>query len=232
MKKFQLSAIAILAMLLLSQPSWSADHVDSPIARSDPAADVTDQYLWMSPDAKTIFIVMGFFRNASVDSRFSDSVQYVVHTTSRQKFGDPPSAEVDIICVFSKAQIIQCWAGDESYVTGDASNPNGITSADGKLRVFSGLRSDAMFFNSAGFRDTARTVTTALPSLQVDTAGCPTVDPATSATLVNKLRTTAGGPAVNAFNKLNDLDIILTVDKSILTKNGPILSLWLSTNRP
>src|SRR5713101_7770866 len=117
MKKFQLIAIAILAMMVLSQSSRSADHVDSPRAVADPTADVTDQYVWMSPDATSVFIVMGFLRNASVDSRFPDSVQYVVHTTSRPKFGDPPSPEVNIICVFSKAQIIQCWAGNESYVT-------------------------------------------------------------------------------------------------------------------
>jgi hypothetical protein len=187
----------------------------------------------MSPDAKSVFIVMGFLRNASVDSRFSDSAQYVVRTFSRQKFGDPPGPEVDIICVFSKAQIIQCWAGNESYVTGDASNPAGITSADGKLRVFAGLRSDAMFFNSAGFRATARMVTAALPNLQVDTSGCPQVNAETSAALIKQLGTSpTGGTAVNAFNMLNDLDIALVVDKSILTKNGPILSISLATYRP
>jgi hypothetical protein len=234
MKKLLLIAIAVLAMMLLSQSSRSADHIDSPRALSaGPEVDVTDQYAWMSPDAKSVFIVMGFLRNASVDSRFSDSAQYVVRTFSRQKFGDPPGPEVDIICVFSKAQIIQCWAGNESYVTGDASNPAGITSADGKLRVFAGLRSDAMFFNSAGFRATARMVTAALPNLQVDTSGCPQVNAETSAALIKQLGTSpTGGTAVNAFNMLNDLDIALVVDKSILTKNGPILSISLATYRP
>src|SRR5438445_11416556 len=109
MRKFQLIAIAILAILLLFQSSWSADHVDSPNARADPAADITDQYAWMSPDAKSVFLIMGFVRNASTASQFSDSVQYVLHTTSRPSFGAAPSPEVNIMCVFSKAQIIQCW---------------------------------------------------------------------------------------------------------------------------
>src|SRR5262245_38796730 len=117
MRQFRFIAIALLAMMLLSQSSRSADHIDSPRAVADPAADVTDQYVWMSPDAQRVFIVIGFLRNASVDSRFPDSVQYVVHTTSRPKYGDLPSPEVRIICVFSAAQIIQCWAGDEAYVT-------------------------------------------------------------------------------------------------------------------
>lgn len=233
MKKFRLIAIAMLAMMLLSQSSRSADHVDSPRAVADPTADVTDQYAWMSPDANSVFIIMAFVRNASTASRFSDSVQYVIHTTSRPSFGAPPSPEVNIICVFSKAQMIQCWAGNESYVTGDANNTNGITSADGKLRVFAGLRQDAMFFNSAGFRATSRLVTAALPNLQADAAGCPSVDVATSTALVTQLRTSpTGGPPVNAFNALNDLNVIIAVDKSIVTKNGPILSLWVSTNRP
>jgi hypothetical protein len=233
MKKFRLITIPILAMMLLSQSSRAADHVDSPRTATDPTADITDQYAWMSPNAQSVFLIMGFVRNASTESRFSDSVQYVLHTTSRAKFGDAPSPEVNIICVFSKAQMIQCWAGNESYVTGDASNPSGITSADGKLRVFAGLRQDAMFFNSAGFRATARQVTAALPSLQFDAASCPTVDVATSDALVTQLRTSpTGSSPANAFDALNELMIIIAVDKSILTKNGPILSVWVSTNRP
>jgi hypothetical protein len=185
----------------------------------------------MSPDAQSVFLVMALVRDAQPTQRFSDSVQYVFHTTSRQNFGASPGPEVAIICTFDRTQTIQCWAGNESYVTGDASNPNGITSDDGKLRVFAGLRNDPFFFNLAGFRETSRIVAGAIANLQFDAAGCPTNAP--SATLVNQLRTAPGGsPALNNFDRFNVLAIVIALDKSVVTQNGPILSVWGSTNRP
>jgi hypothetical protein len=233
MQTVRFLVLAIVMMLFLSQSSRSADHVDAPGASADPAADITDVFAWMSPDAQRVFLIMSLVRNATTASRFSDSVQYVFHTTSRSSFGTPPSPEVTIICTFDQAQIIQCWAGNDAYVTGDASNSNGIVSDDGKFRVFAGLRNDAFFFNLAGFRETSRIVAGAAASLPFDPAGCPLLDAATSAALVTQLGTApGGGPAVNNFDKFNVLAIVIEIDKSLVTKNGPILSFWGSTNRP
>ena len=233
LQTFRFLALAIVMMLCLSQSSRSADHVDGPAASADPAVDITDVFAWMSPDAQRVFLVMSLVRNATTASRFSNSVQYVFHTASRPRFGAPPSSEVTLICTFDQAQTIQCWAGGDEYVTGDASNTNGIVSEDGKFRVFAGLRNDAFFFNLAGFRETARTVASAAASLQFDPAGCPQLDAATSAALVTQLRTApGGGPPLNNFDKFNVLAIVIEIDKSIVTKNGPILSFWGSTNRP
>src|SRR6266851_7593742 len=115
MKKFRVIALAVLAMMFLSQSSRSADHADGPRASADPAADITDVFAWMSPDAQRVFLVMDLVRNATTASRFSDSVQYVFHTTSRPSFGASPSPEVAIICTFNQAQMIQCWAGNDEY---------------------------------------------------------------------------------------------------------------------
>ena len=233
MQTFRFLALVIVMMLFLSQSSRSADHADGPAALADPAADITDVLAWMSPDAQRVFLVMDLVRNATTASRFSDSVQYVFHTTSRPSFGAPPSPEATLICTFNQAQIIQCWAGNDEYVTGDASTITGIVSDDGKFRVFAGLRNDPFFFNLAGFRATSRMVAGAAASLQFDPAGCPLLDATTSAALVTQLRTApGGGPAVNNFDRFNVLAIVIAIDKSIVTKNGPILSVWGSTNRP
>jgi len=233
MQTVRFLALAIVMVLCLSQSSRSADHVDGPAASADPAADITDVFAWMSPDAQRVFLIMSLTRNATTASKFSDSVQYVFHTTSRPSFGAAPSPEVAIICTFNQAQTIQCWAGNDSYVTGDASNINGLVSDDGRFRVFAGLRNDAFFFNLAGFRETARMVASAAASLQVDPAGCPLLDATTSAALVTQLRTApGGGPPMNNFDKFNVLAIVISIDKALLTKNGPILSFWGSTNRP
>jgi hypothetical protein len=186
----------------------------------------------MTPDASKVILVMDLTRNADLGSRFSDSVQYVFHTTSRASFGAAPSADVPVICQFDRDQQVECWAGDEAFVTGDASGLGGITSSNGKLRVFTGLRNDPFFFNLAGFRQTARTVTEAAPSLGFDAAGCPALDAGTSTALVTQLKSAPdGGPPVDSFANFNVIAIVLEVDKSILTHNGSILSVATATYR-
>src|SRR5262249_30096828 len=118
------------------------------------------------------------------------------------------------------------------HIAGDASKPQGIATVDGKLRVFAGLRDDPFFFNLAGFRETARIVAGAAGGLTFDAAGCPALDGATAAALVSQLQTApGGGPAVDNFAKFNVLAIVISIDKALLTRGGPIVSFWGSTNR-
>jgi uncharacterized protein DUF4331 len=225
-------ALGVFAAIAAAPAVRAADHVDGPAASADPSADITDVFAWMSSDATKVYLVMDLVRNASPSSKFSDSVQYVFHTKSRQSFGADAAPEVDVICTFDAAQVVQCWAGDDAYVTGDASGVDGITSSDGKLRVFTGLRNDPFFFNLQGFRETARTVTAAAGGLTFDAAGCPAVDAATSALLVDKLQHAPdGSPAVDNFANFNVLALVVVVDKSILDGGGPILAVSASTRR-
>ncbi|TMA23646.1 MAG: DUF4331 domain-containing protein, partial [Deltaproteobacteria bacterium] len=71
------------------------------------------------------------------------------HTSSLSAFGSAAGSTQDIVCTFDAAQKLSCWAGNE-YVSGDASNPAGLASGSGKLRVFAGLRDDPFFFNLHG----------------------------------------------------------------------------------
>jgi hypothetical protein len=227
-----LTFLAAVVLVCTCPRAWAADHVDGPQASADPAADITDVFAWMTPNASKLILVMDLTRNADQTSRFSDSVQYVFHTASRPSFGAAPSAEVPVICVFDQQQQIQCWVGDQAYVSGDAGGRDGITSRNGKLRVFAGLRNDPFFFNLAGFRETARTVTAAAGGLTVDAAGCPALDEATAQALVTQLQSApGGGPAVNSFDQFNVLAIVLEVDKSLVTTNGPIVSVAAATYR-
>ena len=226
------AVIAAVALAVAGQIASAADHIDGPQAAADPSADITDAFAWMTPDATKVILVMDLTRNADVGSRFSDSVQYVFHTTSSASYGAAKSDDVPVICQFDADQQVECWAGDEAYVKGDASGLAGITSKNGKLRVFTGLRNDPFFFNLPGFRATARAVTAAAPSLTFDAAGCPAVDSSTSAALVTQLKSAPdGGPAVDGFANFNVIAIVLEVDKSILTQNGSILSVATATYR-
>ncbi len=222
---------AVLAVALFAAPrALAADHQDGPAATADPSADITDVFAWMSSDASKVNLVMDVYPAATTTSQFSNSVQYVFHTSSRASFGATVAASVNVICTFDTSQKISCWAGSE-YVTGDASSTGGIASTSGKLKVFAGLRDDPFYFNLAGFKNTAATVTSAKGALSFDTNGCPLLDGPTSALLVNQLQTAPdGGVAQDHFLGLNVLSLVVQLDKSILTAGGPLVSVWAATH--
>lgn len=231
MKRF--AAAAALLAQLASLTAYAADHRDGPGVRADPAADINDVFAWMAPDASRVYLVMTVFPFAPAEARFSDSVQYVFHTASGPAFGQIGATEVNLICTFTAAQQIACRVGDSDTVaTGDASDPAGLASSDGRLRVFAGRRNDPFFFNLNGFQRATRIVAGAAGGLTFDPAGCPAVDAATSQTLVTQLRTEPdGAPATDEFAGANGLALVAAVDKALLTGGGPILAVWASTNR-
>lgn len=225
------SAIAFVAVVLFTVPAWAADHRDGPGVKADIAADINDVFAWMSPDAARVYMVMTVFPFATAEARFSDTVQYVFHTNSGAAYGQANSPEVNVICTFSAAQQITCRVGNLT-VAGDASNPAGLASQDGRLRVFAGRRNDPFFFNLNGFQRTTRIVAGAAGALTFDDAGCPQLDEATANTLVTQLQTEPdGAPATDEFAGANGLAIVVSIDKTLVTGGGPILALWGSTNR-
>jgi hypothetical protein len=224
-----------LALAVVSAASWAiaADHLDAPGVIADPTADITDLYTWL--DQGNAVFVLNVSPLATVSSKFSDKVQYILHTESSMTYGQA-GQKSDIIVTFDASQIVSVWVGDKDYVTGDASGLAGLTSADGKFKVFAGLRDDPFFFNLAGFKDTVATVEAAAPSLIFDAAGCPKLTATTSALLANKLKTDPastppGGVAKDFFAGKNVLSIVLSIDKSLLNTGGPILRSWASTNK-
>ncbi len=224
------SALAAGAAILgYSVVAQSADHLDSPAAVAEKTADITDVYSWM--DGNNVVMVMNVAPAAAPTEKFSDKVQYVIHTGSG-KF-PAPTDTVDIIATFDATQKIQLWVGTTVYLTGDASQSAGLSSTDGKVKVFAGPRSDPFFFNLVGFKHTIETVKGAAGGLTFDPAGCPNnIDVPTSAALVNSLKTNDDGGAPNDFFKdLNVLSIVVSVDKALVTKGGTDLGVWASTHK-
>ena len=62
--------------------------------------------------------------------------------------------------------------------------------------------------------------------LMFDTYGCPKLDAQTSMSAVSGLKT--GGYDFKAFNALA---IVISVDKALVTKGGPLLGVWACTNK-
>ena len=221
-----------LALSVLSAASWAmaSDHIDAPGAIADPAADITDLYTWT--DQGNVVFALNVVPLAAPGAKFSNKVQYVIHTESAMAFG-MQGEKVDIIVTFDAAQKASVWVGETGYVTGDASDPKGLSSADGKLKVFAGLRDDPFFFNLDGFKKTVEAVNAAIAAnlLTLDPAGCPALTKATSDGLVLQLKSTANGmPGVDFFGGKNVLSIVLSIDKKLLTAGGPIMAAWASTN--
>jgi hypothetical protein len=233
-----LRRIASLAFALplvaasLAPAAMAADHADGPATTADPTADITDVYAWVS-GGKT-YLVMDIGKNLPAGAKFSNTVKYVFHTVSESAYGATVKTPLNIICTFTVAQVASCWAGDKDYVTGDASKTTGLSSADGKLKVFAGLRADPFFFNLKGFKDVAATVHAAAPHLSFTSGGCPNLDPKTSALLVGQLSTStpdAGNAAVDNFAGFNVLSIVLELDTPLVAAGGPIVGVWGSTNK-
>src|SRR5262245_19251618 len=210
-------------------PFWSlpaADHAEAAAATGDPTADVDGVYAWMSPAATDLNLVMTIGRDVPASFRLSDRVQYVFHTTSRSAFGAQPGPEYNIICEAETNGQIRCWAGTDIFVGGDASNPAGLESRDARFKVFAGVRNDPFFFNLTGLNTVNRTVGTVAGSLQFDAASCPRLDAATANSLVTTLRT-----GKDDFLGFEAFALVVSIDKTLVTRNGSIVSAWGSTHR-
>ncbi len=228
-----------LAVALLAPLALAADHQDGPAATADPAADITDILAWMSLDATKVNLVMNVYPFATSTAQFSNTVQYVFHTSSQPAYGGTVGGSVNVICSFDTSQNISCWAGTE-YVTGNANVSSGLSSADGKMTVFAGPRADPFFFNLDGFKSVATDVASALATsplpFTVNTNGCPDLgmlgSPSSISTALVKQLMSApdGGPPMDHFVDATVLAIVVQLDKSILTAGGPVVSVWAATH--
>jgi len=231
-----------IGALLVAHSTQAADHLDSPSTIANPMADITDVFAWNTTDAMKVNLVMAISPGDPGTRMFGPSVQYVFHVSSTAGVTDTNRTETKVICTFASDTSVQCWVGDKDYVTGDPSGAAGVTSADGKLKVWAGRRADPFFFNLNGFKDTVTTVLQAAqsPTFTTDGAGCPTIDAATGAALRAKLTEGAqganthapcSGSSANCFQDLNVLAIVVQVDKSLLNEgSNKVLAVWGSTH--
>jgi hypothetical protein len=225
------SLLAVAASVSASAPAGASSHREAPAITSarlgDEFGDITDLYAWMAPDAQHLNLVLGWNPDSKATSKFGKTLQWAFHVTSKPAFESAEAKDVDIVCQFDEAQHIDCRLGDER-VTGDATGPQGLASASGRLRVFDGLRNDPFFFNLSGFHEVVRQVGQALPDATRDAAGCPSLDAALGAQLASGA---GGAPARDDFGGQNVLIIAVQVDKALVTPGGPVIGVWASTHR-
>jgi hypothetical protein len=248
MKK-RLIAATIGVCALLTPTARAADHQDGPATTADPAADITDVFVWMSSDKSQTNFVMDVFPNAgpaSGNPQFSNVVKYSFHTLSYPSYpitGPAPGSAGQITCTFdqSSPQNVSCWlivnGVTVDYATGNATATTGLVSHNSMMTIFTGLRDDPFFFNLSGFQTTIGIVESAVPELvdagAFNAAGCPTLDSATSAVLVSQLAHNGdGGMPYDHFALFNALSLVIQVQTSVLASTAdPVLAVWASTNQ-
>lgn len=227
-------ASVIAAGVLVHSTAKSADHLDSPATKADGTVDINDVFAWNDADGKSVALVMTVTPAAPKTALFSDAAQYVIHTSNGTDY-PVASPEYNIICTFSGTtapQTAQCWAGTNEYATGNADSASGIASADGKFKVFAGVRADPFFFNLDGFKATIADVEGAAGGLTFNDAGCPALDAGVAGFLGAQLsHAPDGGPPADFFKTLNTLAIVVKIDKTLVNGTGPILAVWASTHK-
>lgn len=232
-----------MGALLVAHSTQAADHLDAPAAAANPMADIADVYAWNTTDASKVNLIMTVSPGDPGTRTFGPSVQYVFHVNSYQTFLAPNPTETKVICTFASNTSGQCWVGTKDYVTGDPSGTAGMVSADGKLKVFAGRRSDPFFFNLNGFKDTVATVKGAIMSggiTQFTPGGCPHL-PATTAGALRGLldegpqgsatHAPCDGSATDCFKALDVMAIVVQVDKTLLNQGtNTVVGVWGSTH--
>jgi len=209
-------------LALAAWPVWASDHLDTAAVTADPRADIGDLYAWTSADGKRLNLVMTI-----VGKSFSDRLTYAFHVDSGARFG-ATMGSVTITCRIGA--VADCRAGDVA-VRGDASDPKGLASADGRLRVFAGARDDPFFNNVRGSRDAFNFAAATLTAGAVrDEAGCPRFEPVAAYEIQDRWRYTEGGPPKNLLAGWTPMALVVSVDLSVAAKGGPLLAVWGATS--
>ncbi len=215
--------LAVTGAALISAPdiASAADHLDTPAAIADPAADIGDLFAWMSPDGRRLNLVM-----AIVAHRFSDGLQYVFHVDSGAQFGTTTSTAT-LTCRFDFAGVAECRAGDTDQVRGPAGDPAGLTGRNGRFRVFAGLRDDPFFNNVKGSRAALDFAAAALRAgAPSDDAGCPRFDAGTSRQIFDRWQRTGEGPGTNFLAGWTPASLVISVDVEVVSTGGKQLAVW------
>ena len=219
-KKILLAAITALA-LTTGGILYAADHIDSPNATADPAADITDLYVFRAADPNYLVFVAntrGFLTPG------------VAGTTSTAKFADNTVIEFNIDTNGDAVEdyVIQCkydLASNKMQVygpiapseTGTRSKLEGsvtaetvvtaygaaaITTGTGTtgIKVFAGPRDDPFFFDLDRYKH-----------------------------ILDGTYTGFANPGVDKFAGTNVMSVVVEVPKSLITSPLGKINVWLET---
>lgn len=159
-KKWTLAALAIPVIgagIAVMTPGRAADHLDSPGATADKAADITDVYTFVSPTtAGHLVLIMDVTPTASTASKFSDKVDYYFRAHSVVSGSLAVGPDLGFKCNFTAAAGMTCTGGGGLTKT-VAFNATSTCLGTDDICLFAGLRSDPFFFDFGAFQTLLKT---------------------------------------------------------------------------
>jgi hypothetical protein len=209
-----------------ANPSFAADHLDTPSVIADPRADIGDLFAWTSYEGRRLNLAMTI-----VGHTFSDQLDYVFHIDSGKRFGQT-TATTSIVCRIDAKNRVDCKVGNADVASGNASDVKGVEGRNKRFRVFAGLRDDPFFNNVKGTRDAYGVAADAIMNgVKSDAAGCPGIGAADSKIILERWRHTGGGPAKNFLAGWTPASLIVSVDLDAVNQGGTMLAVWATTAR-
>lgn len=163
--------IRIIATTTLALALWkttsASDHFDGPSVLDDPTTDITDMYVFPSPEQpERLVLIMDIYPNAGPSKWFSDALEYrfrlspVSISNTRANAGFKVSEdEVVFSCTFNDLKN----AADSMTQHGQCRTPKGKIEltvnqatadqdySESGVRAFAGLRLDPFFMDVEGF---------------------------------------------------------------------------------
>lgn len=202
----------LLAIALMGGHVFAADHAEAPGTMADPAADITDFYVW-NTDADTIVAVVNFagLAEAGSEPTYDPDVLYGIHIDNT----DDDVADIDIWARFGQnaagdwgIQIVNLPGADAAAdpdVCGTAPGHCGPVDMEidtgAGTRIWAGPREDPFFFDLDGFLETLDT-------------GMLSFDPAN-----------------DSFAGLNVTSIVVEMDAAAASNGAQNIQLWATTSR-
>jgi len=207
--------IAFFFTVLLSSPTYAADHLDSPMVILDPSIDITDVYAFHPGPAqrldRTVFVMnVNPLSPAGLNPTFSSEAAYefnvdntgdaVADLMFRMTFSEPNDLGIQDIQISMGNPTDGLTSVGSGKTESNSVIPIEIDGADGKrpLKLFAGLRDDPFFFDLASFKNS-------LSFCQTD-------------------------PATDTFARTNVSAIVLEVPTFLL--GGPNIGMWASISQP
>ena len=211
--------------LLLAGICAASDHLDSPVAVNNPAADIADMYAWTSADGRQLNLIMSIQGHA-----FSDKLEYIFHIDSGKSFGRT-TASTAILCRFPAANTINCTAGNADSASGDPGKPQGVAGHNHRFRVYAARRDDPFFNNIKGLVGSYQVAGAAIQKgATLDAAACPNFDDSAVAAIADQMQHTEGGPAQNFLGNWTVSAIVISIDLPLVDKGGRLLAIWGTTS--
>lgn len=157
-----LLASVLFPLALLAGAATAADHAESPGADADPAADLADVFLFISPEnPRRMIAAMTFggrpLPRTRIDTAFycDPKVIYVLNIGRANAAGTFTNTPViKVVARFGKSDTGRCGLQLENVpgAGGTLSGPiETVINANGGLRAFAGLRNDPFFFDAEGY---------------------------------------------------------------------------------